>query len=132
MNIPHADLLARIETGLGTLQDCMDNLDAQLSDLRAQGVFLDPDDQPVVPGWSERKEKNGRHVAWVLVWPTAYTKATGSKRRQYVGKADLEELRARTERTRKYDGLLDERRQLENNLRAVGNDLQNIVRWRRW
>jgi hypothetical protein len=131
MNIPHADLLAHIETGLGTFQDRMNNLDAQLADLRAQGVFLDPDDQPVVPGWSERKE-NGRHVAWVLVWPTAYVNATGSKRRQYVGKADLEELRARTERTRKYDGLLEERRQLENNLRAVGNDLQNIIRWRRW
>ncbi len=131
MNIPHADLLLRIEAGLAALQDRMNSLDAQLAVLRAQGVFLDPDDQPVVPGWSERKE-NGRHVAWVLVWPTAYTKATGSKRRQYVGKADLEELRARTERTQDYARLLDERKQLENNLRAVGNDLQNIVRWRRW
>lgn len=127
----HADLLARIEAGLAALQGRLDGLDARLADLCAQGVFLDPENLPVVPGWSERKE-NGRHIAWVLVWPTAFANATGSKRRQYVGKADLEDLRARTERTQEYARLLEERGQLENNLRAVVNDLQNIIRWRRW
>jgi hypothetical protein len=49
-----------------------------------------------------------------------------------VSKSDLEATRARTERTKQYATVLEERRRLANDLRAVGDDLNNILRWRKW
>jgi hypothetical protein len=129
--IPHTDLLQRIGAGLATLQARLDTLDAQLADLREAGVWLDASGAAVVPGWSERKE-DGRHIGWVLVWPSNYAEEAGVSRRKYVSKSDLEATRARTERTKRYATVLEERRRLAGDLRAVGNDLNNILRWRKW
>jgi len=123
--------LRRIEAGLTGVQERIDGIDAQLADLQSQGVFLDPDGQPVVPGWSERTE-NGRHVAWILVWPTAYSEATGAKRRQYVNKRDLDGMRATTERTQSYEALIQERDTLSTILRNIDYDLLHIIRRRNW
>jgi hypothetical protein len=128
---PHADLLQRIGAGLATLQARLDKLDGQLAGLREAGVFLDASGAAVVPSWSERKE-DGRHIGWVLVWPSNYAEEAGVSRRKYVSKSDLEATRARTERTKEYARLMDDYRRLARDLAAVGHELKNIVRWRGW
>lgn len=104
LDVPHGDALATIATALGRWQDEIHRLTASMNALHSRGIYLDPDNQPVVPTWSERKQ-NGRHVAWYLVWPRPYARRTGCPRRQYVRAAQVEATRAKVKRTLEYANL---------------------------
>ena len=60
IDVPHGQLLARVGASLGRWQEQVDQLLAEMAKLQEAGIFLDETDNPVVPGWWERKE-NGHH-----------------------------------------------------------------------
>ncbi len=123
--VPHADKINAIIGELLTLEDRIDAVSVEMASLCDVGVFLDGDAQPVVPGLSERKE-DGRVVGHVLIWPTAYAREAGVKRRKYVRKGDVEQVRARIERTKEYAALQAERSRLTARLGRAGGRLEDV------
>jgi hypothetical protein len=123
--VPHADKLNEIFGELLSLRDRIDAVTTEMASLCDVGVFLDGDARPVVPGLSERKE-NGRVVGYVQVWPTAYAREAGVKRRKYVRKGDVEQVRARIERTEEYGQLQRERDRLTARLSRAGERLEDV------
>jgi hypothetical protein len=79
-----------------------------------------------VPGWSERK-KNGRHVAWYLVWPRAYARRTGCPRRQYIRADQVEATREKVKRTLEYANLAVWRARALRQRDQVGQELDKLI-----
>ncbi len=123
--VPHADKINVIIGELLSLKDRIDAVSVEMASLCDVGVFLDGDAQPVVPGLSERKE-DGRVVGHVLVWPTAYAREAGVKRRKYVRKGDVGQVRARIERTKEYGQLQRERARLSRAVSRAGGRLDEV------
>ena len=126
--IPYADKLNEVIREMLSLQNCIDFVSEEMASLCDAGVFLDGDCQPVIPSLSERKE-NGRVVGHVRVWPAAYARAAGVKRRKYVRKGDVGQVRARIERTQEYDRLQRERGRRKVQLSRVGKRLGEVFDW---
>ena len=131
INVPHGELLARAGASLGRWQEEVDRLTEEMARLQKTGVFLDDDDNPVVPGWWERKER-GHHIAWYLVWPAKYARRSGRKRREYVKAADYEATKAKVERTLEYANLKARRDRLSRELEQAGQELTRLVERYGW
>jgi hypothetical protein len=80
IDTPHSELLARAAAALARWQHKAEQAEKEMAQLKAAGVFLDDDGEPVVPTWWERQDRDYRY----LVWPTAYARRTGTPRRQYI------------------------------------------------
>ncbi len=126
IDVPHGDLLTALATALSNWHDRTRRLDADMAVLCGHGVFLDPDGGAVVPGWWERK-RDGRHVAWYLVWSHKHARKTGCKRRQYVKAARVEATRAKVARTLEYANLAAWREEVADQMDQVGRALAGIV-----
>jgi hypothetical protein len=126
IDVPHGDALTTIATALGRWQADVQRLNASMDALQSRGVYLDPDGAAVVPGWSERK-KNGRHVAWYLVWPRSYARLTGCPRRQYVRANLVEATREKVKRTLEYANLAAWRARVLRQRDQVGQELDKLI-----
>jgi hypothetical protein len=136
IDVPHGELLANAGASLGHWQEQVDRLKGELAELQEAGIFLDEADNPLVPGWWERKE-NGHHIAWYLVWPAKYArsehaKIAGRKRRQYVKESDYEATKAQVQRTLEYANLKSRHDTLARNIEQAGRDLAKLVEKYEW
>jgi hypothetical protein len=127
IDVPHGDVLTALAVALGRWQAEVRRLDADLAGLRGGlGVYLDQGGAAVMPGWYERK-KDGRHVAWYLIWPHKHARRTGCKRRQYVRAAEVEATRSKAARTGEYRDLAARRARLEGRIAEMGRGLAGLV-----
>ena len=125
----HRELLQQIETGVAQMAAELAAAELELEGLRDLGVFLDGEGRPVVPGWWDRKDGDGAHVAWYLVWPSSYAAVAGLKRRQYVKAAEVAITREVVARTQEYAGKARSRDAIASSFDRLRRDLQDIV-WR--
>jgi hypothetical protein len=126
IEVPQGDLLVAIGAALGRWGDEARRLAADMARLRGDGVFLDEDGEPVVPGWWERKDK-GRHVAWYLVWSHEYARQAGRKRREYVRAGDYEATKVKVERTLEYANLKARHDKVTAQIERAGQELRKLV-----